>query len=422
MVILVRDIIPPSEKKEEPEERITAKRGDGFLKKPVKRAGIKISWKFFLLLPLPPVFIFAFFLIPGKAEIEIWPQSEDLKQNIILAVQSGAPKIDFTAELIPGDKIKMEKEFSREFFSSGKKIAEKKAEGIIRVYNNSASPQILIANTRFQAPLEKFEPALRGQEKPWFRTQERITVPAKGYKDVRVTADSPGGKYNINSSNFSIPGLAGTAQYTLVYGESSARFQGGSQKETAQVLSADLAKAKSELEKEAQDKSLEELLVAKSLQGAVLLEDTLDVKITESYSLAKAGDELEKFSYFVKIKVEALVFEKEDLEKFALEYLFVSIGETKEIYKESLKTQYSSFSFDSQKGKIFLSLDAEVKIHPPIDGNFLIKELRKKSEAEAEALLESQEDIQQAKIKIWPFWRKTLPSDSEKIKLTIKFE
>lgn len=374
---------------------------------------------FILFISILVGIIFHFAL--SKAEIGIWPEAEIKTLKTKVTVSKEAKEIDLSNNVIPGEMISAEKTVAEEFPSSGKEMVEKKAEGVIRIYNNYNLSQTLVQNTRFQPPLEEFQNPLEKGENPWFRTQEKIIVPSKGYKDVRVKAEAAGEKYNIGPATFSIPGLAGAPQYTFVYGKSFEAMTGGLKKEVSQVTESDLESARKTLE----EKALKEIttdLKNKISSEFDFLEGAVQTKILESFSLILAGAESEKFNFRVKAKAETLTFKKEDLKKFVDEVFLSQISEDQKVYQPTLKIDYSPEKIQSEENKIILNLEISAKIYSEIDEDSLKKGLAGKSTKEAQLLLEDQPKIIKTQVKIFPFWLKNLPSNVEKIKIKLNLD
>ena len=411
------DISPPKELEKEE------------VKKPLLEKKPKLKFRFgfpikksLILIPsvLIGVGIFAYFSL-SRAEIEIWPETEIVTFKTKLTVDEKIENINFLDSLIPGFIFQEEKTFSQEFPSTGKKLIEKKAEGLIRVFNDSQQEQILVAQTRFQPPLEKFRSPLETGENPWFRIQERIVIPAKSYKDVKVVADAPGEKYNIEPSTFSVPGLAGTPQYTFVYGKSFESMKGGLKKEVSEVTQEDLKEAEKIL-KEKATREIKEAIINKIPPEFIVFKKQVLTEILETFSLARAGAELEKFTFQLKARAETISFKKEDLESFSKEFVISKIPSDKKIDQKSLKIEYLPETINLETGKIVLSLNLEAKIYSAIDETLLKQGLSGKSLTETQFFLQNQPEINQAKVKLWPFWVKRVPEELEKIKLKISID
>jgi hypothetical protein len=414
----VFDISPPRKLEKKKIERFVPEKKPEFKFSPSRR------WprKKLILIPLVLIIagIVAYFSL-SRAEIEIWPETEIKSFETRLTADKDIGSVDFSANLIPGIIFEESETFPQEFPSSGKKSMEKKAEGIIRIFNDYQGDQILIAQTRFQPPLEKFQPSLEKGEEPWFKTTERVVVPAKGYIDVKVVADSPGEKYNIEPSTFSVPGLAGTSQYTLVYGKSSEAMSGGSKKEVSEVIQEDLEEAEKVLIEKATEE-IKETLKAKIPAGFVTLEEDFKTEILEKFSLAQAGAELEKFIFQVKAKSRIIAFKEEDLENFSKDLITAEVPADKNFDQETLKIEYFPETIDLEAGEITFSLKLKAKIYSAIDETSLKQAMAGKSLTETQFFLQNQPEVIQAQVKLWPFWVKRVPENLDKIKIKITID
>ena len=199
------------------------------------------------------LFLFLLLFISGlgyvffsKTKIEIWPQMEAFSLKETIVVDPSLTEADFESKIFPGKVFENKKSASKEFSSSGTMIKEKRARGVIRVFNaHSVSPQPLLVNTRFVSADGKL-----------FRSEKRVVIPGgryeggklvPGHLDIMVKAAEPGAEYNIGPSVFSIPGFAGTAKYTTFYAESYEPMSGGFRGEVPQVTQEDLDSARNTL-------------------------------------------------------------------------------------------------------------------------------------------------------------------------------
>jgi len=366
-------------------------------------------------------FLFCYFTL-SKAEIEIWPETESLTFETKATIDREGENVDVSNKVIPGKTIVVEKTVSEEFPSSGEILKEKKAEGIIRVYNTySTSSQALVSNTRFISAEGKL-----------FRSLERVTIPGGKYEggklvpgelDVKVVADQSGPEYNITATTFSIPGFAGTAKYTKFYGKSSENMTGGLREKVPQVTQDDLYLAQKTLEERAlkeSDTALKEKISSDPL--LVLLKEAQASEILETFSLARPKEELEKFNFQVKAKSEALVFNTKDVENFIKDFILSQIPESKKLHQESLKTNYLPETINLKTGKIILSLKAEAKIYSDINQTDLKRNLGRKSLAEAKIFLENQPHVTKTQVRFWPFWVKKVPEDADKIEIKLRID
>lgn len=420
------DIFPPEESKErllsagrekkvspKPAFQPEKKKQISFEKSVLADSFFRKWWQVILLLLFLAGFL-GYFQLP-RAEIEIWPETEILNFQEKVTADITKTQSDFSARVIPAKILESEINLSEEFPASGTK--EKRAEGIIRVYNAySTSPQVLIAVTRFVSADGKL-----------FRTPTQVTIPGghyekgkfvSGFIDVKVRADQPGEEYNIGPTTFSIPGFAGTKKYTAFYGKSFEAMSGGGK--ISQVKEEDLVKAKEVLVEKAFEKGKNSLKNEVS-PDFILLDEAISQEVIEEKATAEAGAELSSFNFQLKIKSKGLSFKKSDLENLAKDFVISRMPAGKNFLSEKLEMNYRSESVDFKSGKIILNLSLNAKIYSAIDESSLRKGIARKTFTETQFLLENQPQITKFFIKLWPFWVKKVPENPEKIKIKINF-
>ena len=440
------DIIP-SQKISSFVEAPKDKRQESFLKPTTslkktgrQRIGSKIKRNFLktliicsLFLILVAVFSFFFF---SNSKIEIWPETEILTLTKTITIDTGiVPEQLESASwidkgVIPGKIFKDQKLSTQEFFSSGKTLKEKKAKGIIRVYNDySATPQSLLPDTRFVSTDGKLFRSVKKEVIPGRKYEEGKFVP--GEIDIEVKAAEAGEDYNIEPSTFSIPGFAGTPKYTAFYGKSFSPMAGGFKGEVSQVVQEDLDKAKSILNERLKRESRDFLKTALPT-GFVLLDETISQEIIEESYSAEAGAEAESFNLQIKIESKGLMFRKSDLEDFAKNFINLNIDEGKKFQEESLEINYSSEMIESETAEnkiyeaeepdIVLNLEIKAKIYPDIDLVELKRTLLGRSFQEIKIFLEDQSQIKKIGIDPGPFWRRRIPKNIDKVEIKLNLE
>jgi len=409
-----------------------------------KRASRLKKSLFFVFLFLCAGFFFLHF-VSAKVNIEIWPKTETLNLNEQLTVDVKGEQLDFVSKVIPGKIFETEKSASQQFNSAGKVLKENNAQGIIRVYNNYSLSQTLVANTRFQPPLEKVI---------YFRTTRKIVIPSKSYVDIEVIADRPGEEYNIEPTTFSVPGLVGLPQYYSVYGKSFSQMTSGFKGLVNQVKQEDLDTAKKSLLEKIK-KETRDSLINESSKEYILLDEGMSQEVIEASSSVPAGTEEESFIFNLRIKSKAIGFEKSNLDNFVKEVIKSKIQNTDKEVKEdksssspfavawvleeqSLKIDYSvtraaangvkedlsslTKETDLQSGKIILNLKISAKVYSDINEKILKKALFGKSVKESQLLLESQSAIAKKKLNVFPFWLKIIPESEDKIKIKLNID
>ena len=377
----------------------------------------KFNFKFvYIGIGFAVLLLFCWFTL-SLASIEIWPEQREIFFEEEVTIKAGIPESDFPQNIIASRILQIDKEVSQQIESTG--IVNKKAKGIIRVYNAySTYNQPLVATTRFVSASGKL-----------FRTPKRVVIPGghyvkgrlvPGFIDIQIVADQAGEEYNIKATAFSIPGFAGSDKYTLFYAKSFSEMQGGGK--FPQVNDDDLARAKEMLSQDAKEKCWEQLRETARKENLVLFDETVSEKITEAFSLAGVGAEQKQFDYKVKASLTALSLSEDDLKEYVKNFFGSEIFEGEKLYEESLKINYSLSSMDFENNKMILHLDSEAIVYSDIDILFLKKAIVDKSSKEVRIILASEEDIDKFKFELWPFWVKKVPDDLEKIEIELKLD
>lgn len=388
------DIIPPGKVKKEVKKEIKLPKS-----KKIFLKGLILCLFFLALLS---VLAFLFF---SKIKIEIWPEVE------ILELKS--------KEVIPGKVLEDIRPGSQEFSASGETLKKEKARGKIRVYNTySTSPRTLIPS-RFVSTEGKLFWSVEKIVIPGARSEKGKLIP--GEIDVEVVAAEAGQDYNIGPSTFALPALAGTSLYTTIYGKSFSPMTGGFKGEVSQVSQEDLEKAEHSLRAKLEKES-KEFLKTTLDKDFILLDEAITQEVVEKNSSQKAGTEAESFIFQVKVKSEGLAFKRIDLENFAKNFITSAIPKDKKFDEESLVVDYSFESIDLESARITLNLGIKTKIYSDIDLAELKKGLLGKTLRESRIFLENLPEITKIVIKSWPFWKKRVPENIEKIEIRLNLD
>jgi hypothetical protein len=83
-------------------------------------------------------------LIPAKAEVKIFPKTEDVQISEIIIVDSSIQELILENKIIPGKVFLDIKSFSDTYNSTGNDETSKKATATIRVYNKYSSAELFL--------------------------------------------------------------------------------------------------------------------------------------------------------------------------------------------------------------------------------------------------------------------------------------
>lgn len=362
-----------------------------------------------------------FFLL--RVDINIWPETQEVKYSGTIEVRSDNLHYDIETGVIPGKLFAVEKEESRTFFASGREMDERRAEGILRVYNtHSEREQTLVAETRFVSADGKL-----------FRSTARVLVPGKsgsvpGYADVMVRAVEAGPDYNIDrTSKFSIPGLQGTPMYTTIYAENREPITGGFIGELPVITSADVETAREVLLSSVTERAKKEMM--ETAPDFMFNEERMDINIITELVKPEVGERYESFEYLLKVEVRSFAFKRSDLEDFLSDILLSQLNKEninlmfsgKEIWRESLTFDYEADLRGMDDGNIQLEIEAGAIAYPVIRKDVIISEVVGMTIDEARIALIDYDRISYVEIISRPSWLKKMPS-SDRIRVDIRFD
>lgn len=375
----------------------------------------KIIWLFLIL--AIALFLFIIFTSISRARIIIKPQKEQFSLNLPLTISNDFKELDLKNGLIPGEILEIKKNLSQEFQSTGEKELFQKAKGRVVIYNNfGTESQILVATTRLQTP-----------EGLIFRIPKTIKVPGgkiidgklqPGQIETEVIADKSGSEYNIDPTDFTIPGFLGTPKYQGFYAKSLEKFSGGSIGKTRYVTEEDYKKAKEKITEDLKIKLKEELLNLKEFK---ILDEITEITINEDPLSSKAMDLGEKFNIILNGSIKTIGFKEENIKEFVRNYFKNS--EQRIVLDQELSLNYLEPKINKGEESMNLSLNLNVFGFTVRDINkeLIINDILGKSEKDLREYFGSKEEIESVQIFLSPFWVKNVPRDSSRVEIKIEF-
>ncbi|MDD4989937.1 MAG: hypothetical protein PHW31_01350 [Candidatus Pacebacteria bacterium] len=360
--------------------------------------------------------------VNAKLVLKVKPVLEPIKMEEEIQVSPGQKEVDFEKMIMPGQLIETEAEKWETFQSTGKETEQVGASGTIFVYNsiNPPMPLVLKESTRF----------LSSKDGKIFKAKSKVSLPpatlsngklTPSVTEVPVVAQQQGEEYNIAPAKFSVPGLAGTALYYSIWGESKQKIEGGSQKEVTKITQADFERAQGSLAKTLKEMALTSL--QKQVGEELVLEaDSVAFEEPDFSCSQQVGAELPAFNCYSKIKAKALIFKKSDLDGMAKNFISSVLSSNKKLYQNSLMTSVIPKGAMAESNTIVLNLKIEAKLYSEIDQQGLIGSVAGKGQKEIKDLVANNYlQIETVELKFWPFWVKKAPKDIDKIKLEMAF-
>ncbi len=280
---------------------------------------------------------------------------------------------------------------------------KEKARGTIKIFNNySTEPQRLAPHTRFRSVSGKV----------FLLGDKGIVVPGKtatgpGTIETVVTAQKPGAEYNIDITDFTLPGFkeAGLNQkYQDIYALSTQEFAGGFIGVKKKLSENDKKKAELRLQQELRERLTQRLLVEKT--NKVILVEGSERFLFDELELQNLSTSQVRMR--LRGSIFALLVEKKQLEH----YLRTTYTPTTHRSDNTLES-FSGISFVLPKNQ---SLDFEnfkkTNLLMKLDGrlvwkvdDFFKKSIRGVEKKDLPRLLREFEELEKVQIQIRPFWQ-----------------
>lgn len=341
------------------------------------------------------------------ATVTVVAGQQSLSLDLTLSAQKKEGAGDVNYQLIA-----LSEQSSKLVPANSEKIVEKMASGKIVVYNNnSAEPQRLIRNTRFETP-----------EGLIYRIAEPIVVPGKrgtapGSVEATVFADQPGEKYNIGLTDFTIPGFKSIpSKYKNIYARSKTAMTGGAKGMMKVVREADARAVRDTLNAELKA----ELLASAASQtpDQFLFFPNASVLHFEQLPDVSKEDgtvELTQKALLTALIVPRDVFAKAVAKKSLPDYL----GEPVAVPDaSSLTVTLRDVAIGVlDKDPVFLRVKGNATLVWEYDAAALKDALKGKKAAELKQIFAAFEKLTPVKAVIRPFWQKSFPDDVSKIKI-----
>ncbi len=337
----------------------------------------------------------------GGAKVEITPASAQASIASSLSATLGQGDLPF-------EVIQVEKVASQSVTGSGTKTVNESASGKVTIYNTQSKAQPLIANTRFAT-----------KDGLVFRIRTALTVPkgteaSPGSVTATLYADKPGDAYNIGPASFTLPGLAGTPQFSQVYAVSSVPMTGGASGVVPVVASDVEAAARASLTA-ALAPDLMQALAEAVPEGYVLIPGAATSTFLAESSAPSAT------TGTVDIKqlgiATAAVFPEHSLAEIVAEQGLGAVYTGESVRFASLEgLRLSSEVTPSSELKTYpFTLSGSALLVYEIDPSRIASAIAGKSRASAEVVLTNFPEIKKARLILRPFWRQSFPEDPASI-------
>lgn len=302
--------------------------------------------------------------------------------------------------------------YSQDYPATGEGEVRSYSRGKIIVYNEATqTPQVLVAQTRFESPQGKI-----------FRLQKRVVVPGydqngPGMLEVEVVADQPGEEYNLEPTRFTLPGLAGTAKFEKIYGVSKEKFSGGALGVGKVVTAEDIKLAKEKIIEFAYETAKAEVL--KEVPESLKLLDKA-IQFNPGKPLTSAVGTPEKTHAEISGSLSIWVFNENELKELINE----KMREEQTLRTDWVSTTYQIFyenpEIDLSNQSMTLRVKVKRDIQAYVDTLEFKQKIAGKDLEEVKKELLKLEGVKKIRVSVWPFWIKRAPANLDTLKIRVE--
>jgi hypothetical protein len=352
----------------------------------------------------------------ASAQVTVTPKNQTAPIDMTLGASLNQPATQFGYQI-----VSVSASAQQEVAAGTAQNVTTKASGTIMIYNTGSAPQTLVATTRFSTTAGLI-----------YRIASPVTIPASqivsgkavpGSVSATVTADQPGGTYNIPLSDFTVPGFKGTAKYTQIYARSETVMSGGGTGQEKTVDAATEQNATNALQNSLKT-TLQTQLVSQIPANFILYPSSIAYAYGD---IAQASDTTAgKTMLTLSGTASAVIFDTALLSQTILTNLASSTTLTTQ--GSAAVTNLSSLTFvldqptvltKDYTGTISFELSGDAKVVWLFDASALKSDLIGLKKANLLPLLQAKyPTIDSASAKIFPIWNGSFPSNPDKITIT----
>ncbi len=298
------------------------------------------------------------------------------------------------------------------------KVLSESASGTVVLYNTyTTTPYKLAVNTRLETPEGKIYRIPNAVSIPGYKKSGTTVIP--GSVEVKAVASEPGEAGNTERSDFTLPGLKGTAQYSKIYARSKSAFAGGVTG-TMYVVPAEAADAAFSTLEEKLKASLVSKAKVQVPDGYIFYEGatvfTPGAAVDAPYSkeqevpIALAGT---LTAYLIKEDTLVSAMAKKFISQYAGEKVLIpNLRELSLVMSEGAKPEIN--------GILPFSFNGETPIVWDIDTPAVAEVLAGNKKSDFDTLLGDIVGIDSAITVIKPFWKQSFPKESKRITVSVE--
>jgi hypothetical protein len=354
------------------------------------------------------------FVVMPRATIAIKTDSSALNVNVDATLDTDATEASIDAAVLPATAQQSQKTATEQAQATGEENRGKTASGEVKIINCTAGEALTIpAGTGVTASGLTFV------------TQSEVTIPvgSNGCSDfpgitsqtVAVEAMSPGAKFNIGPSDFTVAGFSNTTDAS-----SEAAMAGGTDDIVKVLAQSDIDGAKQKLSEQDTEAVKQELIASLEGQDLYAIEGTFKAGEPQTSANAKAGDEVTSVTVTQKTTYTMLGVKEDDLKRLVANQVADEIDpDTQTILDHGLND--AEFRLQNQQGTdTLVTLETTVIAGSDLDLDKIKEQVAGKKANDAKEVISEYPGVTEVTVDYSPFWVSSIPKSTGKIKVSVE--
>lgn len=355
-----------------------------------------------------------------KAKVTLQTTSLPVSANLALNTSDSAKALDMEKNIIPAVLKTADQTSQQQIQATGQQNNGTKAVGsaTLALKDCSVDQVTVPAGTGISTGGVTFitQSSATMQSVKIGGTCRNSDFPAASTKSVNVASQSPGAKYNIGPSSFTVAG------FSNVSGSSSSAMSGGTDNIITIVSQQDVDSAKQKITSTDSDNFSKTFQEQLKKEGLYLIDSTLKLSDAKTSTSPDVGQPASTATVTVKITYSVLTVKKSDLEqaiKYALDKQ-VDSKKQKVTTRDLVKNAAISVQNQTSPTALVLNISENTTAVPIINAAAIKKQIIGMKAGEIRESLGKLPGVKSVDVSYSPFWVSKVPKNTSKITVVLQ--
>lgn len=350
-------------------------------------------------------------------QVNVWLKTETLKDSREFLILENGASATASMSGLQAETITESVTLDKEVPATGNKVVGDLAKGKVVLYNRTTSEKIFPKGTKLTAGKLSFVLDEEVKMASASSGSEYTVVP--GTKETTITASQIGTESNLDKNQEFTIGNFATSSYVAKNPEP---LSGGTSREIQAVAKKDIDAAVTDLLAAGTSQLRERIEGMNSDESPVLF--TQQVKVTETQTSAKVGDEQKFVKVTITVEGQGLRIPASELSRVAQETFGDQVQRDRSILPE--KTTIKTEGISGGPKDLRLQATISTQALPTVTSSDLMPKILGQYGPRAETLLKEQSGVAKAEIVFEPSWArglfKKIPEKAERVKFNVRLQ